>query len=184
VKPAAFEADRLRKTIALADEAIREAAALRSAAHAPGETAEETAARWDDAGAVEAAAKDCRKAARKALGALTVFSDVRTPEETAAAIEAARSAALALRDVCSVAQWNTANREISKAARSLAEQAEQAERKAAEAERLRQDLDSGAESPGRIEAARRAWIAEEAAKAEAREIRKAAQAARKKGGAL
>jgi hypothetical protein len=123
------EAARLRKTIALADEAIREAAALRSAEHAPGETAEETAARWDDAGAVEAAAKDCRKAARRALGALTVFADVRTAEETAAAIEAARSAALALRDACDWAQRNTANREISKAARSLAEQAAQAARK-------------------------------------------------------
>jgi hypothetical protein len=129
VKPAAFEADRLHKTIALAEEAIREAAALRSAAHAPGEIAEETTARWNDAHAVETAAKDCRKAARKALGALTVFADVRTPEETAAAIEAARSAALALRDVCNVAQWNMANREIRKAARDLAAQAAQAERK-------------------------------------------------------
>lgn len=159
MKPA-LEADRLRKTIALAEEAIREAAALRSAAHAPGETAEETTARWGDAYAVETAAKDCRKAARKALAALTVFADVRSAEQIAAAIEAARSAALALRDVCNVAQWNTANREITKAARDLAEQAEAA---AARAKR----------EQAAMEARRRDML-----------IQSAEQAERKKGGAL
>ena len=91
------EEQRLRKTLALADEAIREAATLRSADLAKGETAGETALRWNEAGNIEAAAVACRKAARKALGALTVFADKRSPEQQAEAIEAARPAALALK---------------------------------------------------------------------------------------
>jgi hypothetical protein len=155
VKSAAFEADRLRKTIALADEAIREAAALRSAAHAPGETAEETTARWDDAGAVEAAAKDCRKAARSALAGLRVFPDLWSAEKVAGKIEEARAAALALRDVCNVAQRNTANREISKAARSLAEQAEAAAARRAAVSAVFDILDTPAEIKRRAAANKR-----------------------------
>lgn len=90
------ERDRLIKTIALAEEAIREAATLRSTPQ-PGETAEATRKRWDEAWTIEAAARECRKAARKALAARTVFADKRSPEQQAAAIEATRSAALALK---------------------------------------------------------------------------------------
>ena len=90
------ERDRLLKTIALAEEAIREAATLRSTPQ-PGETAEATRKRWDEAWTIEAAARECRKAARKALAARTVFADKRSPEQQAAAIEAARTAALALK---------------------------------------------------------------------------------------
>lgn len=92
----AAEIERLRKTLALADEAIREAATLRSTPQ-PGEAIEATRLRWDDAGRIEAAARDCRKAARKALAALTVFADKRSPEQQAEAIEATRTAALALK---------------------------------------------------------------------------------------
>lgn len=90
------ERDRLIKTIALSEEAIGEAAALRSAVQ-PGETIEATRQRWDEAHQIETAAIACRKAARKALAARTVFADSRSPEQQAAAIEATRTAALALK---------------------------------------------------------------------------------------
>ena len=92
----AAEEQRLRKTLALASEAIREACALRSAAQ-PGETIEATRQRWDDAHAIETAAIACRKAARKALASLTVFADCRSPEQIAEAIETTRTEALALK---------------------------------------------------------------------------------------
>lgn len=90
------EKQRLQKTIALAEEAIREAATLRSSAQ-PGEEIETTRQRWDDAHAIETAATVCRKAARKALGSLTVFVDKRSPEQIREQIEATRTAALALK---------------------------------------------------------------------------------------
>jgi len=90
------ERERLLKTIALAEEAIREAATLRRTPQ-PGETMEATRQRWDDAHQIETAAIACRKAARKALAARTVFADKRSPEQQAEAIEATRTAALALK---------------------------------------------------------------------------------------
>lgn len=90
------EQQRLRKTIALASEAIREASTLRSTPILI-ESIEATRQRWDDAHRIETAAVACRKAARKALASLTVFADKRSPEQQAEAIEAARTAALALK---------------------------------------------------------------------------------------
>lgn len=90
------ERERLLKTIALAEEATREAATLRRTPQ-PGETMEATRQRWDDAHQIETAAIACRKAARKALAARTVFADKRSPEQQAEAIEATRTAALALK---------------------------------------------------------------------------------------
>lgn len=90
------EKQRLQKTLVLAEEATREAATLRSTPQ-PGESMEATRQRWEDAHQIETAAAACRKAARKALGALTVFCDKRTPAQQAEAIEATRTAALALK---------------------------------------------------------------------------------------
>ena len=92
----AAEIERLRKTLALAAEAIREADTLRSTAQ-PGEEIEDTRRRWEDAGCIEMAAVACRKAARKALASLTVFADKRSPAQQAAAVEATRTAALSLK---------------------------------------------------------------------------------------
>lgn len=114
------EAARLRKTIALAEEAIRCAAGHRSAEHAEGETAEETALRWDEAARIEAAAKDCRKAARKALASVAVFRDVHAPAEIAAKIETARVYALGLKAVIDESQRANANRQIRIMARQIA----------------------------------------------------------------
>ena len=118
----AAEAARLRKTIVLAEEALRCAADHRSARHAPGETAEETAARWTEAAEIEAAAKDCRKAARAAL--VRVKGLVITAPDSAPVqwIEAARSAALALKAACDAGQRSHARRQIRLAARDLKRQ--------------------------------------------------------------
>ena len=62
----------------------------------------------------------CRKAARKALGALTVFSDKRSPEQQAEAIEATRSEALALKHAIDLEQRDNAQRQIRLAAREAA----------------------------------------------------------------
>ena len=121
LNPAA-EAKRLRQTISLAEEAIRCAADLRSARHAPGETAGESQDRWNDASAVEIAAKACRKAARAALAGVAVFPDVWSDEEIRAKIEAARRAALALETACAVGQRNQNGRQIRLAARDLKRQ--------------------------------------------------------------
>ena len=117
---ATAEAARLRKTIALADEAIRCAADHRHRRHADGETIEETTLRWNEATAIEDAAKDCRKAARKALASVAVFRDVHAPAEIAAKIEAARAAALGLKAVIDEAQRSNANRQIRVMARQIA----------------------------------------------------------------
>jgi hypothetical protein len=119
---ATAEAARLRKTLALAEEAIRCAADLRSARHAPGETAGESQDRWNDASAVEIAAKACRKAARHALAAVAVFRDILDPAEILAKIDAARRAALALQTACAVGQRNQNGRQIRLAARDLKRQ--------------------------------------------------------------
>ena len=111
------EAARLRKTIALAEESLRLAADHRSARHAPGETAEETAARWDDAHAVEAAALDCRKAARAALSRITGVV-ITAPEDHRARIETARAAALVLKAACDAAQEAAQRRRVDIAARN------------------------------------------------------------------
>lgn len=116
---AAAEAERLRKTIALAEEAQRLAADLRSDRHAPGEEIAETTARWNEAGTVEMAALDCRKAARSALAGLRVFPDRWSAEKIAAKIEAARSAALALKAACDAAQCAQNARAFRGAARDL-----------------------------------------------------------------
>lgn len=115
----AAEAERLRKTLALASAAIREAATLRSSTQ-PGETAGDTQERWNNAHAIETAATACRKAARKALAALTVFADKRSPEQIAAAIEAARTEALALKHAIDLEQRDNAQRQIRLAAREAA----------------------------------------------------------------
>jgi hypothetical protein len=107
---AAAEAKRLISTIALAEEALRIAADHRSARHAPGETAEETAERWTEAAEIEEAATGCRKAARKALADLRVFPDKRTPDEIASRIHLARCAALALKAACDRGQHGAAAR--------------------------------------------------------------------------
>lgn len=189
---ATAEAARLRQTIALADIALREAADHRSERHAPGETYGETQDRWNEAAAIEQAAKVCRKAARKALAAVAVFRDVHAPEEIAAKIEAARSAALNLKHAIDLAQRDHAQRQIRLAARDLKRQiadchaiTEGAERRAADLEAERKRLDLGAESPARIERARLVWIAEEAAKNCAAEMRREAARlrAQQEGGA-
>jgi hypothetical protein len=113
------EAERLRKTIALADEAIREAAAHRSADHADGETLEETAARWNEAANIEAAAKDCRKAARAALVRVSGLV-VTAPEDLPARIEICRAYALGLKAVIDEAQRSHARRQIRVLARQMA----------------------------------------------------------------
>ena len=117
---ATAEAARLRKTIALADEAITCACDHRSARHAEGETAEETALRWDEAHQIETAAKDCRKAARSALAGLKVFPDLWSAEKIAAKIEVARVYALGLKTVIDEAQRANANRQIRVMARQIA----------------------------------------------------------------
>lgn len=124
---ATAEAARLRKTIALAEEAIRCAADHRSARHAEGETAEETAARWDEAARIEAAAKDCRKAARSALAGLRVFPDLWSAEKVAAKIDVARVYALGLKAVIDEAQRANANRQIRVMARMMAAAARKAQ---------------------------------------------------------
>lgn len=103
------EAERLRKTIALAEESLRLAADHRSARHAPGETAEETAERWTEAAEIEAAALDCRKAARAALTRITGVV-ITAPEDHIARIETARAAALALKAACERGQHGHAAR--------------------------------------------------------------------------
>lgn len=103
------EAARLRKTIALADLALREAADHRSARHAPGETIAETAERWMEAAEIEAAALACRKAARAALTRITGVV-ITAPEDHRARIEIARAAALELRDACDRGQHGHAAR--------------------------------------------------------------------------
>ena len=117
---ATAEADRLRKTIALAEEAIRCAADHRSERHADGETIEETTARWTEAAAIEDAAKDCRKAARSALAGLRVFPDRWSAEKIAGKIEIARTYALGLKAVIDEAQRANANRQIRVMARQIA----------------------------------------------------------------
>lgn len=119
---ATAEAERLRKTIALADEAIREAAKHRSADHAKGETAEETAARWNEAAEIEAAARCCRKAARAALTRVTgvvITAPERRPGCKAGSamrladwIEAARAAALGLKRAIDAGQAAAARRAL------------------------------------------------------------------------
>lgn len=94
------EAARLRKTIALAEEALREAADHRSERHAPFETFAETRERWNEAAEIEVAAIHCRKAARKALAAVAVFPDVWSDFEIREKIEATRYAALDLQAAC------------------------------------------------------------------------------------
>jgi hypothetical protein len=116
---ATAEAARLRKTIVLADEAIREAAKHRSAEHADGETIEETAARWTEAGNIEAAAKDCRKAARAALVRVSGLV-VTAPEDLPARIEICRAYALGLKAVIDEAQRANASRQIRILARQIA----------------------------------------------------------------
>jgi hypothetical protein len=117
---ATAEAARLRKTIALADEAIRCAADHRSARHADGETMDETGARWSDAGEIEAAAKKCRKAARSALAGLKVFPDLWSAEKVTGKIQEARAAALGLKAIIDEAQRCNANRQIRIFARQIA----------------------------------------------------------------
>lgn len=107
---AAAERQRLLTTIAISDEAMRIAADHRSARHAPGETIAETSERWTEAAAIETTAAACRKAARAALAAIAVFPDVWSDEEIAAKIEAARSAALALKAACDCGQHGHAAR--------------------------------------------------------------------------
>jgi hypothetical protein len=113
------EAKRLRQTITLADEAIRIAADHRSARHAPGETAGETQDRWTEAADIETAAKAARKAARSALAGIAVFPDVWSDAEIAAKIDAARSAALALKAACDIGQIGQNGRNLRLAARDL-----------------------------------------------------------------
>jgi hypothetical protein len=103
------EADRLRKTLALAEEALRLAADHRSARHAPGETAAETAERWAEAAEIETAALDCRKAARAALTRITGVV-ITAPEDHLARIETARAAALDLKAACERGQHGHAAR--------------------------------------------------------------------------
>ena len=117
---ATAEAARLRKTIALAEEAIREAAKHRSAEHAEGETIEETRIRWTEAGNIEDAAKDCRKAARSALAGLKVFPDLWSAEKVAAKIEVTRVYALGLKSIIEESQRANANRQIRVMARMMA----------------------------------------------------------------
>lgn len=113
------EAKRLRQTITLAEQAIALAADHRSARHAPGETAGETQDRWTEADRIETTAKAARKAARSALAGIAVFPDVWSDEEIAAKIEAARSAALALKAACDAGQAAQNGRSLRLAARDL-----------------------------------------------------------------
>jgi hypothetical protein len=114
LNPAA-EADRLRKTIALAEEAIKIAADHRSARHAPGETETETWARWNEAGEIETAALACRKAARSALRRLDI-PRMGSPEQIAESIAAAKAAALALKAACDAGQEAEQRRRVDIAA--------------------------------------------------------------------
>lgn len=117
---AAAERERLIATIALAEEAQHLAADHRSERHAPGETMEQTTARWDEAFAIETAAEACRKAARSALAAVAVFPDVRSPDAIASKIHLARCAALALKRACDAGQEAAQRRRVDIAARALA----------------------------------------------------------------
>ena len=112
---ATAEAERLRKTIALAEEAIREAADHRSERHAPGETIEQTAARWNEAAEIEAAALACRKAARRAIRRLGI-PRIGSPKQVAQSIETARAAALNLKHAIDLAQESAQRRRVDIAA--------------------------------------------------------------------
>lgn len=132
LNPAA-EAARLRKTIALADEAIRCACGYKAEAGALGsDHLGASGALFATALAVESAAKACRKAARHALAGIAVFPDVWSDEEIRAKIEAARAAALALKAACDSAQRFHTSLQIRLAAcdlkRAVAECAAEAER--------------------------------------------------------
>jgi hypothetical protein len=118
----AAEAKRLMSTIALTEEAIKLACDHRSARHAPGETAGETQDRWTEADRIETTAKAARKAARHALAAVATFRDILAPEEIAAKIEAARSAALALKAACDAGQAAQNGRSLRIVARDLKRQ--------------------------------------------------------------
>lgn len=120
INPAA-EAARLRKTIALADEAIREARTLRSSAQ-PGETAGDTQERWNNAHRIDTAAVACRKAARAGLAAVAVFPDVWSDDKIRAKIEAARAEALALKHAIDLERRDNVQRQIRLAARDLKRQ--------------------------------------------------------------
>jgi hypothetical protein len=166
------EAKRLRQTIALAEEAITLACDLRSARHAPGETETETWARWNEAGEIETTAKAARKAARSALAAVKVFPDVWSDEEIAAKIEAARSAALALKAACDAGQAGQNGRSLRIIARDLkrkiseAAAAEILKAGAAEAAALGEaNLGASGQAYGRAIAAAAAVKAEAAAEA-------------------
>lgn len=115
----AAESKRLRLTITLAEEAIQLAANHRSAQHAPGETIVETSERWNEATEIETTAKAARKAARSALLGLHTFRDLWSAEDIAGKIEAARSAALALKAACDAAQRAQNARAFRGAARDL-----------------------------------------------------------------
>ena len=125
---AAFNAEaersRLLSTIAIADEAMRLAADHRHRRHALGEMIEETTARWNEAHQIETTAKAARKAARAALAAVAVFPDVWSDEEIAAKIEAARSAALALKAACDAGQEAAQRRRVTINARNTEASAE------------------------------------------------------------
>lgn len=112
------EAVRLRKTIALAEEALKIARHHRSAANAPGEEIAETSARWSEAAEIEDTAHACRKAARRALAAVAVFPDVWSDSEIRAKIETARAAALALKAACDAGQEAAQRRRMDIAARN------------------------------------------------------------------
>ena len=112
------EAVRLRKTITLAEEALKIARHHRSAANAPGEEIAETTARWSEAAEIEDAAIACRKAARRALAAVAVFPDVWSDAEIRAKIETARAAALDLKTACDAGQEADQRRRVSIAARN------------------------------------------------------------------
>ena len=118
LNPAA-EAARLRKTITLAEEAIKIACDHRSERHALGEMIEETTARWNEAGKIEDAAIACRNAARRALRRLGI-PRIGSPEDLADSIETARAAALALKAACDAGQREHACRQIRLAARDCA----------------------------------------------------------------
>ena len=111
------EAVRLRKTITLAEEALKIARHHRSAANAPGEEIAETTARWSEAAEIEDAATACRKAARRALAAVAVFPDVWSDAEIRAKIETARAAALDLKAACDAGQEADQRRRMDIAAR-------------------------------------------------------------------
>jgi hypothetical protein len=114
------EAARLRKTIALADEAIRCAADHRSERHADGETIEETTARWNEAGEIEAEAKACRKAARAALTRVNGVVACAPLARISDYIGEARDSALSLKATIDRCQIANANRQIRVMARQIA----------------------------------------------------------------